>query len=766
MGVAEDRLSDLTTLLRTDLAAFADPGAELIFQPAEDDWVRASWQQDGRRHSADFQLAGATNLADVTVRSDQESAEYEYGTFLAGDAMADLKALARNMLSVVEPVAAYVPPRAVPQLPADAESDGEAVAVTLLTSLAEASRDETAVVFVTAEAGVGKTSLLTHLVHEKAEGFLRGEEASLWLYVNAQGSRLARLDQALAATLDDLRARFPYHATTALVRSGVVVLVIDGFDELIGTQGTYDEAFSSLATFIEGLRGAGSLVAAARSAYYEQEFAARADTTIGFRTDRWSLRPMSLLDWNKVEREAFLRLFSEQRTLDSENTEGLIEQVEELFDDPALTDLAGKPLFVSRVAALLADGVELEPGGELVGRLISTYVRREVNEKLLSPRGVPLLSAEQLTAFYSELAEELWRQETRELSRTSLRELVQILVDLYELDEDARATVVERTPYSAVMRTGSTPGSVAFEHELYFSYFLAQPIIEALDSRDPAVIARALRKGRLPAQTGFLAGRGVDLHTEELLNLLSRAPATVSVGGERVRENAGLVAAGSLRRQPVTGLSIEGLDFVDCDLSGVEASESQLRGCSLRGVDLRGSRFVSCRAEDVFLDGVIVNGETVLEIEALPLESISGLIVENGRRAAIYAPDELQEALAPTGLPAAQTRPQARRPIDSDAVALVQLLARIYEHTNLATADDENAMRRVVQDEYWPAVHSALIETGIMREEKRSASGNKVFMRMLVRPRDLLTGIVRGSNVDTTIHEFWDQLEERAPLSP
>lgn len=751
--------SEITSLLKGDLASFADPGTAVELDTASA-WVAAVWYEDGRRKTAEVKLGTDPALRDVLVRTTPDGSEVPYATFLAGERMGDLKGLARNTLSVVADVPAYVAPRALSEsgatpMPADELVDG----------LASVAADETAVVFVTAEAGVGKTSLLVHLVRAKAEGYLLGEEKALWLYVNAQGSRLARLDQALAATLDDLRAGFPYHATTALVRSGALVLVIDGFDELIGTQGTYDEAFSSLASFIEDLRGAGSIVAAARSAYYEQEFAARADSTIGFRTDRWSLRTVALCDWNASERGVFLDRLTAERAASPAAAADLRQRVEAIFNDGSLGELAGKPLFVTRVANLIADGVELEAGDDLVHRLITTYLRREANEKLLSPRGTPLLSVAQLADFYTEIANEMWRQEARELSRTSLRELVEILADLHGLDDDARLTVIERTPYAAVMRTGTAPGSVSFEHELYFSYFLAQPTLDALRSREPLTIARALRKGRLPSQTGFLAGRGLDVDdVQPTIDSLLQASRAMSTGGEQIRENGGLIVAGALYGRPAERLRIASIDFNDCDLTRLDVSHCSLVGCAFRGADLRGAQFRACDSEDVLMESVVVDSSTRLEIDGLPVEHFLGLILasDDGSRSTLYSPDELHAALASLGLPAADHEPEVRT-INPRALELVSLLSRIYERTNLATPDDDNVMRHVVQDPMWELVHSTLSDANIIRDEKRSAGGNKIFMRMLVRPRDLLAGQAPNAEVDPRISRFWQLLEERAP---
>ena len=143
---------------------------------------------------------------------------------------------------------------------------------------------------VTGEAGSGKTRVLQELVRRQADSYLRGQTNKLFLYVNAQGRALARLNEALATELQDLRVNLTYHSVATLARVGIVIPVIDGFDELLGVSG-YDDAFSSLAQFLEQMEGQGCLVASARSVYYEAEFLARAGKESATGDQAWTHVP-------------------------------------------------------------------------------------------------------------------------------------------------------------------------------------------------------------------------------------------------------------------------------------------------------------------------------------------------------------------------------------------------------------------------------------------------------------------------------------------
>ena len=754
------RDNDLIGFLRADLAAFADPGTEVRLN-ASGEFVSGAWQQDGRRKTATFLVKGAPDLTNVIVSPEGSDSPRSYAEFLASDRMGDLRALARNTLQVISPIAAYMAPSAQ-----EPEQGNDGRADDVVRTIVSSRTDATRVVFITADAGVGKTSLLKSLVRESAADYIAGRTRDLWLYVNAQGSRLARLDQALAQTLDDLRARFPYHAADALVRTGSVVLVVDGFDELIGTQGSYDEAFSSLASFIGTLRGSGVIVAAARSAYYEQEFATRAGSSIGFPHDPWTLSLVTLNQWTEAERGQYLSRLAEVNRLDSGESDVLRSTVLATFEDPRVSDLASRPLLVSRVAELVLEGKSLESGGDLVERLVNTYVKREVTEKLLSPAGKPWLSSDQLREFYSEIAYEMWRQETRELSRTSLRELIEVVSEMHNIDAEGRMAIIERAPYSALIVGGGAPGSIAFEHDLYFAHFLTQPIVSAIRSLQPQTIALTLRKGQLPDQAGLLVGESfASAEIQPVLDAISTSAESVSTGAEQIRRNVGLIVAGVLHNRTLEDLQFRSLDFVDCDLSKSRMLRSRLIDCTLRGSDIRGAQWLKSSGSNLWFESVLADETTRLELAGVQPNAFLALRYhpESGQPRTLFSPDDLRTALETMGLPAAQSLPRDRS-IDPEVVKVVLALARIYHRTNLVTPTDFY-MKWLVDSDFWMDLEGLLKRHGIIEEEIRSSSGYKTFFRLMVRPRDLEAGQSPTARVDSRILAFWDELERHFPLN-
>ena len=159
-----------------------------------------------------------------------------YQEFVAGPDMANLREVAGMIdQSWRSAPRLFVNTRARYEGGADPHTEP---AVDMLTTLVqEDSEDATRVVMITGDAGTGKTRVLQELVRRQANRYLRGQTTKLLLYVNAQGRALARLNEALATELQDLKVGLTYHSVSVLTRLGVLAPVIDGFDELLGVSG-------------------------------------------------------------------------------------------------------------------------------------------------------------------------------------------------------------------------------------------------------------------------------------------------------------------------------------------------------------------------------------------------------------------------------------------------------------------------------------------------------------------------------------------------
>ena len=579
--------------IERDLTSFGDPGA-IVTVSGSGRQFRAKWTMRGTAREALFSTSLDRGVS-VTFGGRRSA----YSAFVAGPDMADLSLVARMILQASKPLL-FVPTKA------EYTIDGRATrrpAVEVLTTLLDQEQDDaTRVVMVTGEAGAGKTRVLQELVRRQADDYIHGRTSKLLLYVNAQGRALARLNEALATELQDLKVGLTYHSVTVLARLGILVPVIDGFDELLGVSG-YDDAFSSLAGFLEQLEGEGQLLTSARSVYYEEEFMARAGSMSAAGGQAWSHDAVQVLAWSDQDREDYVDKLVHDQGLSDDESGPLRERVHTVFDDSNAA-LASKPLFFTRTVELLQRNPDFSGSDDLLRALVFEYLSRERTEKLLDRQSESLLTQAQIERLMCELAEEMWNQETRELDSRSVREVAEYFVETENLSEAAKQVVVERIPSFAFLARSDDSASrlgLSFEHELFFFYFLAGSIARQFTSSGTDVRI-VLSRSALPEEVAdrvaidVAAPDDLDVveHLQELLDRLAVAGTTEWSRMTQVRENAGLLVMALLREytgsdqggREIDGCTLRSLIFPGGHLKNVTLRRSSLIDLTVRRTDL------------------------------------------------------------------------------------------------------------------------------------------------------------------------------------
>lgn len=751
--------------IEKDLTPFLDPGTTLTLSDSAR-LISAQWEQRQRNYEATFSVSLE---AGVSVSFQQQT--YSYKSFFASSPMADLLGLAK-MITRTRTAPLFVETKAR-RLDQDRRASEAATSI-LTDALRDPSgEDATLVIMVTGEAGAGKTSVLQHLVKARAEQYTRGQEHSLFLYINAQGRALARFNEALATELMDLRATLTYHAVSALVRLGLVIPVIDGFDELLGVGG-YDDAFSSLASFIEELDGSGRLVASARSTYYEQEFVARANRVSSLGSQVWRQIPVEVLAWGDAEFNEYVSIRSNQ--IASEKLpESFARDVERAFRGPN-AHLKTKPLFVAKTVDLIANGTQLTGNNFLLDELVNAYLDRERTEKLLDRFGGSLLTHEQLENLLITLAEEMWNQETRELDQKAVREVAEYVLMTSSVDEATLRIVCERMTTLAFLATGERNGTATFEHEIFFAYFLAHKFAEALSKKD-ATLSGLLGRSVLPDEVAettsrILLSSNPSAKVDSLIANLSEAGATHSVRGGQIRENAGSLTRVILSHYcrdngPIRNLLLRNLVIPGGDLDRVELTNATFENVEFRRVNFSNCKILASTARGVWLHEALVSmSDTRLELSGLLVASeVIGLRVLDGNSIrALFDPHEIQDALVTIGA-AAPLAPTQRltRNVKREQFDMVEKLVRAYNRSNPVCISDE-FLQNIFGNPSWPKIQRLLVNSGVVSEETRATKGTaKVFLRRQVLPEEIMAGARVDGKIPEQVKKFWDSLEVAFP---
>lgn len=778
---------DKWSRVKRDLASFCDLGTELISQE-----YPGHLEFSVTRNAANIEGRIQGQRGDsALVHLDDAPEPLAYADFLASERMGNLRRLATqttllegvykrrsrreltNRRATIILYECFVPQ----QLRIEAHPSG-ATGLDALRGLVAAADGHvgTRIVFLAAQAGQGKSSLLDVFTIEQAHRFLNGSDDRLCLYVDAQGRGLARLDEAIARQLNDLQFMLSYSAIVSLVREGLITLIVDGFDELIGNRGTYDDAFGSLSNFIEVLGGRGTIVAATRSSYFTQEYGSRGTLFDADDEFAYELLLTEVVEWPRAaQKEYFNRVAAQAGLRDT-----TLRRARSSFNRLQKADsanLLSRPLFARDLSLLVVDDWSLDEDEriattpELVDVLATNYMERETTTKLLTRDRSQILTIERLGQYYAEIAGEMWRLEARELDARTVRELLDLLIEEWGISVEGGDILRARYASLPFLGLDSAGRRVAFEHEVFFSYFLSKTL--ALELRDPriAVSQVLLSKAALDAVAAdFLAAEMLSSESssaEAAFVRVCEIASTRHPRAQQIRLNCGTIAASLLRAQAdlapgtVEVAAMSSLMFAGQDLTDLSVAVGRLQDIEFSRCDMRRASLVAERSHHVVLRDVILDPETTtIHLEAFdPSVDLQGLrIVDPQGVRSEYDAARVAEVLEAVGL-AEREEVRPLYDVHDDVVAHITALARAYEQANpIGTRHDRFGHLFTMKDTH--DVVRLMEHHGLIVQVTKAVSGPaQKFYRKQFSPATLMEGLWRPTD-NSAIDDFWRAVAE------
>ncbi|MGQ0574635.1 MAG: pentapeptide repeat-containing protein [Pseudonocardia sp.] len=376
-----------------------------------------------------------------------------------------------------------------------------------------------------------------------------------------------------------------------MLREGRVVLLFDGFDELVARL-TYDRAVAHLRMLAAAAHDRAKIVVACRTQHFSSH-----QQVLDALAEHGERVPWCVLEIQPFTPDD-VRRYLVNRYGDEERADERLELMRRVGGGE-LAELGQNPRMLGFVADLdpahlraAATETKLVSAARVFERVLTAWLEHEV-ERISGQPGAPeSLPLPDLWRAVEALAVRLWRTGARQMR-------------LAELDEVARALTGlaggRLAPEQAVHAMGSGSLLVRTEEDLFG--FIHRSVGDWLVAR---VIARDLAAGRRPELLALqtLAEPAVDF-------LCDLAPAEaclawaaeVEAGGDVpavIRHNAEAVS-GRLRTPP-------GADLRGAALAGEELSYRRLDGVDLTGADLRGSRLVGANLRGATLRGARLRG--------------------------------------------------------------------------------------------------------------------------------------------------------------
>ena len=536
--------------------------------------------------------------------------------------LAKLDRLADRIINSVSPPPHYVSPSGK-LLNLENQTDRECSdsRKELLDELVQYPVDMTLIYFLTSDAGEGKTSLIDQISVDQAKKFQEKKAQTLILPIPLGGRPFLRFDDAVIASLSN-RFRFPflyYDSFLELVRKGAIIPAFDGYEEML-SQSESGEAISAIGHLVDQLSSSGTLLVAARKAYFDSSLNSQSKLLDSVRKEqKVEIRHFALDRWS---REVFLKYAKERKVTQPEKLYDKVSGRLQTKEHPVLT----RAVLVRRLLDVAKEETNLDQFLQRLGQSQTDYffdfvegiVEREVNLKWIDSSGTdksPLLTRDEHHELLSQLAFEMWVAGVETLSLDIIRLVVQIFCHSKSKTPTILRQINSRINDHSLLRLDDSAGStrrIRFDHEDFQAFYLGQALARTLDSGEDSeaklvLDARQLSKPVIEEAARYLiASKTSATQPDKLfddLHQLSRGKQHASY----IRENCGALmlelAGRTNKSHSITGVSFPANALEQRKLKNLSISESFFNSTNLSGSNIIDCTFGKCRFVELVLNG-------------------------------------------------------------------------------------------------------------------------------------------------------------------
>jgi hypothetical protein len=669
--------------------------------------------------------------------------------------IARIPLLADRILSFVSDVPGFVTPSGrlldQPDYAGTSEevrySDATACAADVL---ARRPAGTTSVLYLTSDAGEGKTTLINHLARRQASEFKAKRSDWLLVPIPLGGRTFLRFDDVVVAALVN-RLRFQllyYDAFIELVRLGVLVPAFDGFEEMIISSSS-GEAISALGNLVRSLSSSGSVLIAARKAYFDyQSFKSQTRLFDAIGSDSVAFARLGLDRWS---RNQFLS-YAQNRGM--EHAAVTYDAVADRLraDHPLLTRavLVRRLIDVASTTGVsdLLDQVGTSPQ-DYFFQFVNALVDREAHEKWIDLSGEPhqpLLSLEEHHELLGMVAQEMWISSTDFLRTDVLGAIAEVFAEARHKPPAVARQLSERLKqHSLLISSGASAGSLAFDHEDFRAFYLGEAVGRILVRNATSDLKSVLQAGLLPR---FAVDEAV-LHTRRqsrgnaehlaMLQDIAKTESTVSF----VRENCGALSIG-LCDGSSSETHLSGMIFPEDALRGRSLSRVVIRDSYFQTSSLAGTRLDACTFENCHFERLECAADT--NVSSLLLGCDVSMLVRLDRDEQFFDPSQIRVQLTQVGF-TVQGAEQENLPLNvaepDDHLRLVERVLRVFLRANQVNEQVIRTKLGVKASQFIDEVLPRLLAAGVLEEIPYQGHGTQRRFRLRVRMEQLHEALVK-----------------------
>ncbi|WP_141218091.1 NACHT domain-containing protein [Bordetella genomosp. 2] len=598
--------------------------------------------------------------------------------------------------------------------------------INALINSVERKPNSTEILIIDGPAGIGKTTLISEIAFLRASNY-RQCPSPLVLHVKSRGRVLSNLDDLMAFSLQTIRSNITYDQVPVLVRHGLVICAIDGFDEL-GDPNGYDMAWAQVSELIASVRGQGTLILAGRDTFISRE--------------RLMRDVSSLRDGTDTVSGVTLRLPSPE-----EARNWLLTHKgwgEASFEIPAISVLLEEGSFALRPVflKLLAEQIKPKDIKEVHERYLTSFLLQSILSREAGLFGNPVEAVLEkseierfLQDFLHEAAREMADMQSESLDNSTLAWIAEAaLGDGHPAD--IVGLVKNRAAVIALLINDDRPGYKTFLHTYIQNYYLAKVAIEALANGElPKFIRRNILGPEFLLTFVEVAAEYSSHSPQTVRNFFTRTQSLTQQYANLDRGSRNLGALLFAAFQSLIGEDAAYLSNIQLDdavargtAGPAKISSVAINQLDCRQADLRCIEFIDCNITSLIAD----------DGSRFPTSFPFPSILIDGTGEHMTEPSRIMEWINVRGRShdAANDSIVPQKVREHDIYSLLGRACRIRQYW-LRESDDIYA-ERILRDPNWPLLSKVLTEHGFLRVEKRDASGRSSIFYHLRQPERLL----------------------------
>jgi hypothetical protein len=563
--------------------------------------------------------------------------------------------------------------------------------------------------------------------------------------ISLAGRPFLRLDEVIGATLLNT-LRFPHmylDSFIELVRLGILVPALDGFEEIFVETDSAD-AVSGLGLLIRQLASSGTMVVAARKAYFHfRSLAAQAKLLDDIRTVDVQFFELRLDRWDESH---FVQYASRRGITDASS----------LYDTVASRLSGSHPVLTRAVLAKrLVDLVlDADDRSEIVSKLrpeaedffflfIGALLDRE-RLKWITKGGdaaTPLLTIEEHHDLLGRVAEEMWLGKTRSLRGDLLDAIADLFSEELGKRNEIARQVRERIKQHALL-VGRPPQSREFEfdHDEFFHFFLGERIARFLMVGDFASGRLIMAVDTLPGEVINVVAAALRRHRRDRRTISRQLADQLKPEGRfsASRENVGALASVLLEGTRGESIVLDKLAFPPDCLRHNSFCDVVFRNCYFHSTSLEGSQLTSCAFHACEFESLEIRGDVNLadtKIHAgCQVHSVSYWDGED--EVSLFAPAQIESLLSRVGFTIiehheAAYSSEAKHSLDTDSKLFQRVLRTFQRSTTVGMSIFKLRLGQGFPH-FDKIMLPQLLAAGILEEIQNTGSGTDRRFRLAV----------------------------------